>query len=136
MFRGLTVHILLRFECVREDCRETGWRGARSQGGGGRGRLEAGPRLLLSSASSSRRVKEESDWILSVSFESSAWSQLGDDGLVGVIIGDRGVQGANQGRLLGAERRGQSQVGLESGAEMTDGGCQAGGVERGMIAVW
>lgn len=98
--------------------------------------MEAGPRLLLSSASSSRRVKEESDWILSVSFESSAWSQLGDDGLVGVIIGDRGVQGANQGRLLGAERRGQSQVGLESGAEMTDGGCQAGGVERGMIAVW
>lgn len=31
-------------------------------------------------------MKEETDWTISVSLESSAWSQLGEEALGGVII--------------------------------------------------
>lgn len=50
-------------------------------------------------------MKKESDWITSIGLEGSAWSQPGDEGLGGVLIGDQGGQQANQGRLLGARGR-------------------------------
>lgn len=47
------------------------------------GRLEAREKALLFSPAvpGSQRVKEGSDWTVSVSLESSAWSQLGEEGL-------------------------------------------------------
>lgn len=114
MFRGPTVHILLRFEHMRED---RGGRLERSQepdrgwGAGACWKPSQGSCFLWPVPGS--LCTKESDWIVSLRLESSAGSQLGDGGLGVAIIRDlegltrEGFQGEEVAEPSGPGQRGR-----------------------------